>query len=162
MEEQTNKQADEAAGAGQEFEIAVLPLQNTTLFPGTVVPLAAGRPRSVAAVEAALTHPEKLLACVSVRPGRGVEEEARPEDVYEVGTLVMIKRMMRTPEALQLIVQGTERVRVLAWTQTDAYLRARVTILPAPRVEDATEVEALTANVRWRSCRKCRPKCARL
>src|SRR5205085_6707430 len=77
----------------QPFEIAVLPLQNTTLFPGTVVPLAAGRPRSVAAVEAALAHPEKLLACVSVRPDRGIEQEATPEDLYLVGTLVMIKRM---------------------------------------------------------------------
>src|SRR5215207_6724572 len=48
------------AGATAEvFEIAVLPLQQTTMFPGTVIPLAAGRPRSVAAVEAALATEEK-------------------------------------------------------------------------------------------------------
>src|SRR6267143_4465980 len=52
---------------GQPFEIAVLALQNTTLFPETVVPLAVGRPRSVAAVEAALATEEKLLACITVR-----------------------------------------------------------------------------------------------
>ena len=52
----------EARPVGEPFEVAVLPLLNTTLFPGTVVPLAAGRPRSVAAVEAALSHPEKMLA----------------------------------------------------------------------------------------------------
>src|SRR6185503_9622976 len=46
---------------GQPFEIPVLALQNTTLFPETVVPLAVGRPRSVAAVEAALSSEEKLL-----------------------------------------------------------------------------------------------------
>ncbi|HEV2765457.1 MAG TPA: LON peptidase substrate-binding domain-containing protein, partial [Pyrinomonadaceae bacterium] len=97
------------AGAGV-FEIAVLPLQNTTLFPGTAVPLAAGRPRSVAAVEAALSTPEKLVACVTVREGRAVEAEATPpDDLYSVGTLVMVKRMMRAPDALQIIVQGTER-----------------------------------------------------
>jgi ATP-dependent Lon protease len=134
--------------AAQPFEIAVLPLQNTTLFPGTVVPLAAGRPRSVAAVEAALSHPEKLLACVSVRPERGVEQEAVPDDIYGVGTLVMIKRMMRTPDALQLIVQGTERVRIIEWTQVDPHLRARVEILPPLRTENADEVEALKQNVR--------------
>ena len=39
---------------GQPFEIPVLPLQNTTLFPDTMVPLAVGRPASIAAVEAAL------------------------------------------------------------------------------------------------------------
>jgi ATP-dependent Lon protease len=151
-EEQTNKQlaAAEAptVNAAAPFEIAVLPLQNTTLFPGTVVPLAAGRTRSVAAVEAALAHPEKLIACVSVRPDRGIEQEAVPADIYEVGTLVMIKRMMRTPDALQLIVQGTERVKVLEWTQTDPHLRARVQMLPALRVVNADEVEALQRNVR--------------
>ena len=52
---------------GQPFEIAVLALQNTTLFPETVVPLAVGRPRSVAAVEAALATEEKLLGCITVR-----------------------------------------------------------------------------------------------
>ncbi|HYY42383.1 MAG TPA: LON peptidase substrate-binding domain-containing protein, partial [Pyrinomonadaceae bacterium] len=101
-EEQTNNQTPAAdvpaLNVAEPFEIAVLPLQNTTLFPGTVVPLAAGRPRSVAAVESALAHPEKLIACMSVRAERGVEQEALPEDVYEVGTLVMVKRMMRTPE----------------------------------------------------------------
>jgi ATP-dependent Lon protease len=131
------------------FEIAVLPLQNTTLFPGTVVPLAAGRPRSVAAVEAALAQPEKLLACVSVRPGKGTDAEATPpEEIYGVGTLVMVKRMFRGEDALQIIVQGTERVRVLEWTQTDPYLRARVEVLPPLKTEDQQEVEALQRNVR--------------
>ena len=131
------------------FEIAVLPLQNTTLFPGTVVPLAAGRPRSVAAVEAALRTEEKLVACFSVREGRASESEATPPaDLYEVGTLVMIKRMMRAPDAIQLIVQGTERLRVLEWSQVDPYLSARVHILPPPETRDATEVEALWRNVK--------------
>src|SRR5829696_1407211 len=131
------------------FEIAVLPLQQTTMFPGTVIPLAAGRPRSVAAVEAALATEEKLLACVTVREGRAaVEAEATPPaDLFEVGTLVMVKRMMRTPEGLQLIVHGTERVRVVKWTQTDPHIRARVRILTAPTVRDADAVEALTRNV---------------
>src|SRR5215207_6466226 len=64
------------------FEIAVLPLQQTTLFPGTVIPLSAGRPRSIAAVEAALSTEEKLLACVTVREGRTSPDggEATPPD----------------------------------------------------------------------------------
>jgi ATP-dependent Lon protease len=141
--------AEETAGSGDVFEIAVLPLQQTTLFPGTVIPLAAGRPRSVAAVEAALSTEEKLLACVTVREGRGGPEgEATPPaDLYEVGTLVMVKRMMRSPEGLQLIVHGTDRVRVVKWTQTDPHIRARVRILPAPTRRDDETVEALFRNV---------------
>jgi ATP-dependent Lon protease len=154
MAENSTNRPDAAAPATQTtpaagpFEIAVIPLQNTTLFPGTVVPLAAGRPRSVAAVEAALGQPEKLLACLSVKPGRGTEAEALPEDMYAVGTLVMVKRMFRGEDALQIIVQGTERVRVLDWTQTDPFLRARVEVLPPLATVDQQEVEALQRNVR--------------
>ncbi|MFL6255351.1 MAG: endopeptidase La [Pyrinomonadaceae bacterium] len=137
------------AATSEVFEIAVLPLQQTTMFPGTVIPLAAGRPRSVAAVEAALATEEKLLACITVREGRTLPEaEATPPgDLYEAGTLVMVKRMMRTTEGLQLIVHGTERVRVVKWMQVDPYIRARVRITPAPVVRDADAVEALTRNV---------------
>jgi ATP-dependent Lon protease len=130
------------------FEIPVLPLQNTTLFPETMVPLAAGRPTSIAAVEAALAGEEKLLACISVRPEKSSEEDARSEDVFEVGTLVMIKRMERVEDTLHLIVQGTDRIRVLAWTQTEDFLKARVQILPELTTQDAESVEATTRNVK--------------
>ncbi|HEX7177014.1 MAG TPA: endopeptidase La [Pyrinomonadaceae bacterium] len=130
------------------FEIPVLPLQNTTLFPGTIVPLAAGRPRSVSAVEAALATEEKLVVCVTVRDGRALEAEAvPPDDLYTVGTLVTIKRMMRAEEAVQIIVQGVDRVKVLQWSQTDPHLRARVHVLPVPTKRDDEHVEALFRNV---------------
>ena len=61
---------------GVPFEIPVLPLQNSTLFPETMVPLAAGRPASIAAVEAALSSEEKLLACISVRPDHISDQDA--------------------------------------------------------------------------------------
>ncbi|MGH9881665.1 MAG: LON peptidase substrate-binding domain-containing protein, partial [Pyrinomonadaceae bacterium] len=132
----------------QPFEIAVLPLQNTTVFPETVVPLAVGRPRSVAAVEAALTTPEKSLACITVRhdssnPGG----DAKAADLYEVGTLVTVKRMERVEDAMHIIVQGTERVKVLEWKQEEPYLRALVEVLPEPKTVDAEEVEAIKRNV---------------
>ena len=130
------------------FEIPVLPLQNTTLFPETMVPLAAGRPTSIAAVEAALAGEEKLLACISVRPEKSSEEDAKSEDVFEVGTLVMIKRMERVEDTLHLIVQGTDRIRVLEWTQTEPFLKARIQILPELQTQNAESVEATTRNVK--------------
>lgn len=129
------------------FEIPVLPLQNTTLFPETMVPLAAGRPASIAAVEAALASEEKLLACIGVRPEKGSELDAKQEDLFEVGTLVMIKRMERVEDTLHLIVQGTDRIRVLGWTQQEPFLRARVQILPDLEVINKEEVEAAKRNV---------------
>ncbi|MDX6694934.1 MAG: ATP-dependent Lon protease [Blastocatellia bacterium] len=129
------------------FEIAVLPLQNTTLFPETVVPLAVGRTRSIAAVEAALSTEEKLLACISLRNADVNGSDASGADLYQVGTLVMIKRMERIEDGVHLIVQGTERVRVLDWTQEQPFLRARVRILPELKTVDADEVEASKRNV---------------
>lgn len=134
-------------GTGQPFEVAVLALQNLTLFPETVVPLGIGRPRSLAAVESALSTPEKLLACVTVRPDRSDDTDAASADLYEVGTLTMIKRMERTGEGMRIIVQGTERVRVTQWKQQDPHLRAVVEILPPPRTVDAEQVEATKRNL---------------
>src|SRR5213593_3607799 len=130
------------------FEIPVLPLQNTTLFPDTMVPLAVGRPASIAAVEAALASEEKLLASISVRPDKSSEEDAKPEELFEVGTLVMIKRMERVEEVLHLIVQGTDRIRVQSWVQTEPYLRGSVQILPELEIRNKEEVEAATRNVK--------------
>ena len=133
--------------SGQPFEIAVLALQNLNLFPETVVPLGVGRPRSMAAVEASLATPEKLLGCITVRPERADDTDAKPEDLFEVGTLVMIKRMERAGDGMRIIAQGTERIRVKEWKQTDPYLRAVVEILPDPKIVDPEEVEAAKRNV---------------
>ncbi|MGH9967684.1 MAG: endopeptidase La [Pyrinomonadaceae bacterium] len=144
---QTGEQTPSPQPTAQPFELAVLALQNTTLFPETVVPLAVGRPRSVAAVEAALTTEEKLLACITVRPDCGASEDARPADLYTVGTLVMIKRMERLDDTMHIIAQGTERIKVLEWKQEEPYLRAVVQILPELKVIDPEEVEATRRNV---------------
>jgi ATP-dependent Lon protease len=152
MAEETNNPDQEAPPAntrpeGVPFEIPVLPLQNTTLFPETMVPLAAGRPASMAAVEAALSSEEKLLACVSVRPDKSSDQDAKATDLFEIGTLVMIKRMERLEDTLHLIVQGTDRIRVLGWAQEEPYLKARVQILPELTVTNKEEVEAAKRNV---------------
>ncbi len=131
----------------QQFEIAVLPLQNTTMFPDTVVPLSVGRTRSISAVEAALATEEKLIACVTVKTPEMQGSDAKPIDLYEVGTIVNIKRMMRNDGVMQLIVQGVDRVKILNWAQEDPFLRAKVEILPELTIVDNEEVEALKRNI---------------
>ena len=131
----------------QPFEIAVLALQNLNLFPETVVPLGVGRPRSMAAVEAALATPEKLLGCVTVRPDSTDDTDSQPDDLYQIGTLVMIKRMERSGDTMRIIAQGTERIRIIEWKQSDPHLRAVVEILPEPKIVDPEQVEAAKRNV---------------
>ncbi len=76
-----NKQAEqenaEKEPKPEVFEIAVLPLQNTTLFPETVVPLAVGRDRSMQAVEAALATEEKLIACITTKTENVTGDDAK-------------------------------------------------------------------------------------
>ena len=131
------------------FEVAVLALQNMTLFPETVVPLAVGRPRSISAVEAALATEEKLLACITVRPdvSEANTQDAKPADLYRVGTLTMIKRMERIEQTMHIIAQGTERIKVIEWKQEDPHIRALVQILPDIKTVDTEEVEATKRNV---------------
>jgi ATP-dependent Lon protease len=112
MAEATDEQAKEA------FEIAVLPLQNTTLFPETVVPLAVGRERSTRAVEASLSTEEKLLACITTRNDGVTGDDATPADLYKIGCIVNIKRMMRNEGIMQLIVQGMDRFEVVENSRT--------------------------------------------
>lgn len=131
----------------QRFDIAVLPLQGTTIFPETIVPLTVGRERSIKAVESALATEEKLIACVTIKAEGVTGQEAKPADLYEVGTLVTVKRMMRNDGMLQLIVQGVDRVRIVYWSDEQPFLRVKVEMLPALTVQNADEVEALKRNV---------------
>ncbi|MEW6207555.1 MAG: endopeptidase La [Acidobacteriota bacterium] len=130
------------------MELPVLPLRNTVIFPSGISPLAVGRPLSLAAAEAALATEEKLLGVVAQREDNDAEPSA--SNLYEIGTVVVISRMMRSPgneSMLHLIVQGQERFRIIGFTEQSPYLRARVEILPEPAREDTVEVEALKENI---------------
>ena len=148
-EENTQNQTENNSqtSSPEQFEIAILPLQNTTLFPETVVPLAVGRARSVKAVEFALATEEKLLCCVTTKTEGVTGDDAKTSDLYEIGTIVNIKRMMKAEDVMQLIVQGVDRVKILNWSQEQPFLKAKVEVLPDLTIVDNEEVEALKRNI---------------
>ncbi len=129
------------------FEIPILPLQNTTLFPETVVPLAVGRERSIRAVESALGTEEKLIGCITTKTPDVTGDEAKFEDLYKIGTIVNIKRMMRNEGVMQLIVQGMDRFEVVEFVGAEPYLKARIQVLPDLKRIDEEEIEALKRNI---------------
>ena len=146
---ETNEQnqGNQSGRSGQQFEMPVLPLQNTTLFPETVVPLAVGRERSTKAVEASLNTEEKLLACITTKTENVTGDDAKPTDLYKIGTLVNVKRMMRNEGVMQLIVQGMDRFEVVEWLGEQPFLKAKIQILPELRRVDDEEIEALKRNI---------------
>ncbi len=109
--------------------LPVLPLKNTVVFPELVVPLAVGRPKSLAAVKAASEHSQQLLTVAQ----RDAEEDAPDRaGIHDIGTLVTIKRVERRDGGANVIVQGVQRVRVLAEQSNDPHLE--VTFRPLPNL----------------------------
>jgi ATP-dependent Lon protease len=124
--------------------LPILPLKNTVLFPHLFMPLAVGRPNSIAAVEAVLATEEKSFVVAAQRDGNN--EQPGLDDLFTVGTRAVIKKMARGEGVIELIVQGVERITLLKAEQTEPYLKARVQTLPEPQ-DTGTEVEALYRTV---------------
>ena len=91
-------------------QLPLLPLRDVVVFPYMVTPLLVGRPRSIAALEAAVAR-DKHIVVAAQRESE--EEEPGPDDLYEVGTVIKILQIIRTPdETLKILVEGVARVAI--------------------------------------------------
>ena len=123
----------------------VLPLKSTVLFPHILMPVAVGRPQSVAAAEAALALEDKMLVAAVQRDPQTQTPDL--PDLYPTATLAIVKRVIqRQHNVLQLLLQGVERVELQQVIDTTPCLRVAVTPLPEPQ-EESPEVTALFQNV---------------
>jgi ATP-dependent Lon protease len=121
-------------------ELPILPLRNTVAFPFTIIPLSIGISRSIQLVEDAQKG-DNLIGLVAMKDPE--VEEPLPGQVYEVGTIARIERVVKTPEQhLNVIVHCLERFKVQFWTADQPYLKARVT-LARDILEDDLETHAL-------------------
>ncbi|MEJ2204349.1 MAG: endopeptidase La [Gemmatimonadota bacterium] len=96
---------------GERFTLPVLPLRDTVVYPGVAVPISAGRPGTVEAVQEALDGDRRLFAVAQ----RENVDDATPDVLYSVGTVVRIIQTHRVRGGVQLLVQGEERAQVLAY-----------------------------------------------
>lgn len=107
-----------------EVELPVLPVRDTVVFPRMLTPLFVGRDRSVLALEAALVEKSQLVV---VTQRDADQEDPQPEDLYSIGTEVVIGRMLRMPDgSTNILAQGHQRVKIIEFTQEQPYLRVRV------------------------------------
>ncbi len=122
--------------------LPALPLKNTILFPGLLLPLSVGRESSLRAVEAALNTEEKEILLIAQRDAQ--VEAPQQDDLYTIGTKAVIRKSSR-PNAgvLEILVLGVERVVVAKLEGTEPYLSAKYRILPLPE-DGGSEVEALS------------------
>lgn len=124
--------------------LPLLPLKNSVLFPGLMMPLSIGRPTSMGAVEAALVTEEKEIIVVAQRDASA--ESPSADNLFTVGTRAVIRKVARPKEDhIDVLVYGVERVVVIKIDEPNGnkYFSARVRTLPLP--DDASnETEALT------------------
>ena len=121
-------------------ELPILPLRNTVAFPFTIIPLSVGISRSIKLIEDA-QQGDHLVGLVAMKDPQ--VEEPLPGQVYEVGTIARIERVVKTPEQhLNVIVHCLERFKVQYWTSDQPYLKARID-LAGDLVEADVETNAL-------------------
>ena len=108
---------------GERFTLPVLPLRDTVVYPGVAVPISAGRPGTVEAVQEALDGDRRLFAVAQ----RENVDDPQPEYLYNVGTIVRIIQTHRVRGGVQLLVQGEGRAQALSYeSEGEAMLRAVV------------------------------------
>ncbi len=107
----------------RRLRISVLPLREVVLFPGVTVPVGAGRPGTLRAIETALKREDRLIFAVSQRQNI---EQVTPEVLYTTGTVSRIGQVQRGLGGVQLLLHGEYRGTVLQYTQTEGHIEAVV------------------------------------
>ena len=145
-EDETEKKENKEQETGPTIpdELPILPLRGTVVYPLTVLPLNVGQERSIRLVDEAATSQTRLIGLATIKDEK--IEEAGPADVFSVGTVAIIHRMLRAPDnTVRLIVQGIDRIRIREFVATEPYLRARVEVATEAN-EKTVQVEALMRN----------------
>jgi ATP-dependent Lon protease len=138
--------AEDAIRASQPLPEAlpVLPLRDTVAFPETLAPLAVVQQRSIQLIDDVLGT-NRMLVMVAARDPEN--EEPGPEDIYDVGVVGAVARMVKVPdESLRVLVQGMQRVKLGGYVAEQPYMVARISPLPDV-IEPSAELEALSRNV---------------
>src|SRR6185369_7182456 len=121
--------------------LPVLPLRDIVIFPFMIVPLFVQREKSIRAVDQALSE-NRMIMLVSQRDLD--KEEPLSADLYEVGTVAVIMRMLKLPDGrIRILVQGLSRARLAHIDENMPYLQARIIALPEVHPDSSLELEAL-------------------
>jgi len=117
----------------QRQTLPVLPLRGTVIFPGLTAPIAAGRPGTLRAIEAALKS-ERLVFAVAQRDNT---DEPTPDILYSMGVIARIGQIQRGLGGVQLLLQGEQRATSLQYSTSEGYLTA--VVLPVDEMKPANE-----------------------
>ncbi|MCX6290097.1 MAG: endopeptidase La [Bacteroidetes bacterium] len=127
--------------------IPILPLRNTVLFPGVVIPITVGRDKSIQAVKAAYNK-DKLIGVVSQKDGN--IEDPTPGDLCSIGTVAKIIKMIKMQDGgTTIIIQGKKRFELLEMKEEDPFFKASIKVLVEEKVgKEDQNFQAYLSNIK--------------
>jgi ATP-dependent Lon protease len=128
-------------------ELSILPIKNTVLFPGVVIPITVGRQKSIKLVKKAYQG-NRIIGVVAQKSAAA--EEPTIEDLYRTGTVARIVKMLVLPDGnTTIIIQGKNRFHVREFVQEDPYLTAKIDLLTEPMLNiNSKESKALVQSLK--------------
>jgi ATP-dependent Lon protease len=127
-------------------ELALLPLRNTVLFPGVVLPITVGRDKSIKAVNDAYKG-DKLIGVVAQKDS--TIEDPNLIDLADVGTVARIVKLIKMPDGgTTIIIQGRKRFKISEIVSEDPYFKAKIDILHDELVTDDPEFDAYLSSIK--------------
>lgn len=141
-----NESSPQASAQNQYPPILpILPLRGVVVYPNTAVPLTVGQPRSIRLVDDVVGADKVVGLVAALNPEL---ETPGPADLYPVGTIATVHRLLRAPDGtVRLLVQGIERFRLGEFVEQEPYLKAHFELAPES-VEQGLEIDALARNAR--------------
>ena len=127
-------------------ELPLLPLRNTVLFPGVVIPITVGRDKSIKAVNEAYKA-DKLVGVVSQKDS--LVEEPTVSDLVNIGTVAKILKLIKMPDGgTTVIIQGKKRFKIDEITSEDPYFKAKITVLTDTELKGDNDFEAMVSSIK--------------
>src|SRR5438270_4263044 len=127
-------------------QLSILPLRNSVLFPGSIIPIDVGRRKSVRLVEEAISKERPVIGILTQRDAR--TEDPTEGDMYQVGCAARILKVIKlAKDNFSVILQGVSRIRINEYQQQDPFIIAKVSSLPDPTGADV-ELDALVMNLK--------------
>ncbi|MBS1761362.1 MAG: endopeptidase La [Bacteroidetes bacterium] len=127
-------------------ELPIIPLRNTVLFPGVVIPITVGRDKSIKAVTEAYKS-DKLIGVVAQKDSS--VEEPMVNDLESIGTVAKIVKLIKMPDGgTTIIIQGKKRFKLEKITSEDPYFKANITLLEDINPENDENFKALVGSIK--------------
>lgn len=128
-------------------ELNIMPLRDSVIYPMLIAPLSVAREAGVQLIDESITSNNRVIGMVAQRKPH--IEQPDFDDVFEYGCAVIVRTLVKAPEAVRLIVQGVSRFRIVEHLQHEPYLRARVELIDEPTIPagKTEEVEAMRRSI---------------